>query len=91
MRLSIVMVIVGLLGACKPADKTPASMPVSSSTSLAPFAGTWQMSEFSEQGDSVGAFQLVATSDTSGWHTVVPNRPPIQRRVVAFGGGSVVN
>jgi hypothetical protein len=58
---------------------------------LANFVGVWQMAEFNEQGDSIGAFQLVATTDTSGWHTVVPNRPPIQRRVVSFGGDSVVN
>ena len=91
MRLILSTVCAVLFVGCAGADDDAAKTEVPVPASLAAFAGRWDMREFNETGDSIGTFQLVATFDTSGWMTVVPNRDGIHRRVVAFGGDSVVN
>src|SRR5678815_5545710 len=91
MRLALTTLCAVLLVSCGKADDAESRGDQPALASLAAFAGRWNMREFSEAGDSIGTFQLVATADTSGWMTVVPNRDGIRRRVAAFGGDSVVN
>jgi hypothetical protein len=80
------------LVSCGPQEHTALAGDTSTSdAALSQFAGTWHMREFNEAGDSIGWFELVATADTSGWKTIVPDRAPIARRVVAAGADSVVN
>jgi len=61
--------------------RSPARTPA---VSLSSFAGTW------EAGDSVLAYQIVATADPSGWKTLLPNRPPIPANSVTISGDSAV-
>ena len=58
---------------------------------LADIAGKWSVRTMAETGDSVlVSYELVASSDTSGWSLNFPKRKPIPMRVVAVAGDSVV-
>ncbi len=58
---------------------------------LADIAGTWAVRVMPEGGDStLLSFEMVATSDTSGWAFTFPKRSPVPVRVVAVDGDSIV-
>jgi hypothetical protein len=58
---------------------------------LADIAGKWSVRTMAETGDSVlVTYELVASSDTSGWTLNFPKRKPIPMHVVAVAGDSVV-
>jgi hypothetical protein len=62
-----------------------------SSISAADVAGRWSMRATPLQTDStLTTFQLVASSDTSQWTIIFPNRQPIPVHVVAIAGDSIV-
>jgi hypothetical protein len=91
----IALAIVGCKPAEKPAETTtgeaPAMQKAPASLSLADMAGTWSVRSQMEGSDStVVTYNLVATSDRSGWSINFPNRKPIPVRVVAVEGDSVV-
>lgn len=60
--------------------------------SLADVAGTWTVRAMPEGSDSVLiTYQLVATSETSGWTMTLPDRPePIPLHVMSVAGDSIV-
>ena len=58
---------------------------------LADIAGKWSVRTMAETGDSVLiTYELVTSSDTSGWSLNFPKRKPIPMRVVAVAGDSIV-
>jgi hypothetical protein len=58
---------------------------------LADIAGKWSVRTMAETGDSVlVTYELVTSSDTSGWLLNFPKRKPIPMRVVAVAGDSIV-
>ncbi len=59
--------------------------------SLAALAGKWAMRTMATTSDStLLTFELIATSDQSGWIFNFPNRPPLSVRIIAVAGDSVV-
>ena len=81
--------------ACSAADDTAvdsaAGEQASRNTTLAAFAGTWNVRAMPAQGDStIGMYVVTATSDTSGWTLAFPGREPIPMRVLSVAGDSVV-
>jgi hypothetical protein len=50
----------------------------------------WHVLGYNHAGDSIVAYDLTASADTSGWTIIFPNRAPIAVRVVAMAGDSVV-
>jgi hypothetical protein len=59
--------------------------------SLADFAGTWSMQAMTATGDTtLVSYEMVATEDMDGWTVTFPDREPIQARVVAVEGDSIV-
>jgi hypothetical protein len=74
--------------------KADSGMPVPmapKSVSATDFAGTWTIKTMNEKGDSVlVTSELVATADTMPWMLHLPNRPPIQVKILSMGGDSVV-
>ena len=70
------------------APETPAApAPIA----LTDIAGKWSVRTMAETGDSVlVSYELVASSDTSGWSLNFPKRKPVPMRVVAVGGDSIV-
>jgi hypothetical protein len=60
-------------------------------TALAAVAGTWEVTAMIGPRDSVVArYGMVATATRRGWTVNLPNRPPLQARVLIVGGDSVV-
>ncbi len=58
--------------------------------SLADVAGKWSMATMTEKGDStLVKYELVATSDTTGWTFHFPKRKPVPAHV-AVGGDSII-
>jgi hypothetical protein len=58
--------------------------------SLADVAGKWSMKTLTEKGDStLVKYELVATSDTTGWTFNFPKRKPVPAHV-SVGGDSIV-
>jgi len=88
-----------LVGCAKPEqqppkeDSTAAAAPTPpppAGISLADVAGKWAMITTTEKGDStLVKYELVATSDTSGWMFNFPKRKPVPVHV-AVGGDSIV-
>ena len=71
--------------AAAPATAAPAPL------SLSDLAGRWNVRAVPETGDTTPTtFVLNATADTTGWTMTFPGRRPIQTRVVAVGGDSVL-
>lgn len=58
--------------------------------SLADVAGTWVMDAESETGQAVPQYEMVVTTDPSGWEMRFPDREPIPVRVVEVAGDSIV-
>lgn len=91
MRAVAIACCATLLIGCKKAESPPAQTAMAPTTvSLASFAGTWRVRGFNEHGDSIVAYQLVATADTTGWKILFPNRAPVSVRIIAVSGDSVV-
>jgi len=94
-NLSPIIVLTGItaLAACnraqdQPAADTAAAAPgtAAAAISLAALAGRWRMRSISETGDTtLASYELVATSDTTGWTFILPDRPPIPVRVSIVG------
>jgi len=88
-----------LVGCAKPEqqppkeDSTAAAAPTPpppAGISLADVAGKWAMITTTEKGDStLVKYELVATSDTSGWMFNFPKRKPVPVHV-AVGGDTIV-
>lgn len=87
MRKLAVGCLVLLVTACAKRDDAPAPPPTGD---MANFAGSWRATSYNPAGDSITAFELMATSSDSGWTMTFPGRPPVAVRVVARGGDSVV-
>lgn len=94
MRAVAIASCAALLVGCKKSETPP---PPAAPTAVAPapvslssFAGTWRVRGLNERGDSIVAYQLIATADTAGWKVVLPNRAPVAARIVAVAGDSVV-
>jgi hypothetical protein len=89
-----------LVGCNKPADR-PADTAVEEASageaapatiSLDDVAGTWNVRSTVEGNEStVVTYDMVATSDRSGWSINFPNREPIPVRIVAVEGDSIVS
>ena len=88
-----------VMGCGKAADKqeeatvgeAPAMEEAPAAISLADLAGTWNVRSTVEGDEStVVTYDILATSDQSGWSLKFPNREPIPVRVVAVEGDSVV-
>lgn len=59
--------------------------------SLGAVAGKWTIRTMAATSDSVLlTFELVATTDPSGWTFNFPNRPPVPVRIIATEGDSIV-
>ncbi len=75
-------------------DSTAASLgagAIPAPISLASVAGKWTMRTMAATSDSVLlTFDLIATSDESGWIFSFPNRPPVPVHVIAVSGDSIV-
>jgi hypothetical protein len=58
---------------------------------LSDLAGKWSMRATKEGSDSaLVSYELVATTDKSGWTFTFPKRKPVEVRVVTLGGDSIV-
>ncbi|MFL5516731.1 MAG: hypothetical protein ACJ8DJ_11280 [Gemmatimonadales bacterium] len=69
----------------------PVAPPAPTPIKLADVAGKWAVRLMPESGDSTLAkYEIVATSDSSGWKLNFPKRKPIPIRVVAVAGDSIV-
>jgi hypothetical protein len=71
-------------------EDTTAVTPEAAGISLAEVAGTWAVVARSETGQAVPPFQLIATTEPSGWELRFPDRDPIELRVVEVAGDSIV-
>jgi hypothetical protein len=98
-RLMLGCCAVALVGCSKPKEEPPmestAAAPEAPAApapiALADIAGKWSVRTMAETGDSVlVSYELVASSDTSGWSLNFPKRKPIPMRVVAVAGDSIV-
>jgi hypothetical protein len=87
MRLRILCLSLIPFVGCAKSDDRASATPVT----LASFAGSWQVTASNEAGDSVLAYQIVATGDPSGWRVMLPNRPPTVQTSVVVSGDSVVS
>ena len=92
----IPLVLCLVLSGCGPGDEAameeqppPAAEPAAADP-LAAFAGTWNVTASSEAGDSLTAYELVATATQDGWMMTLPEREPIPVRVISADGDSVV-
>jgi hypothetical protein len=92
-----------LAGCTKPEDRSvgagtttdtmaaPAGEGAAAATiSLGDVAGTWTVRSTDERGGTPIETELRATSDTSGWTMVGPDKKPIPVRVVTVAGDSFV-
>ena len=73
------------------ADATAAEPAAPAPIALADVAGKWTVNVKPEGKDSsVLTFEMVATSDTSGWVFNFPKKKPVPVRVIAIDGDSIV-
>jgi hypothetical protein len=89
-----------LLASCSKSKDQPAedamadagaAPPAATSIALTDVAGKWNIRVMPEAGDStLLTYQLVATGDNSGWEIHFPKRSPVEVRVVAVDGDSIV-
>ena len=71
-------------------EDTLAIAPEPAGISLADVAGTWVVVAWTEAGEAVPQFELIATADPSGWELRFPDREPIRMRVLEVAGDSIV-
>jgi hypothetical protein len=98
-RLALCCYAVALVGCSKPKEEPPiestAAAPETPAApapiALADVAGKWSVRTMAESGDStLVTYEMVTTSDTSGWSLNFPKRKPVPVRVLAVSGDSVV-
>jgi len=98
-RLMLGCCAIALVGCNKPKEEpamestaaAPEAPAAPAPIALADIAGKWSVRTMAETGDSVlVTYELVTSSDTSGWTLNFPKRKPIPMRVVAVAGDSVV-
>lgn len=92
MRYLTFAVSVALVAACNKAEKpaaepaaTPPPPPVLEPVRLADVAGVWMIKGSSAAGDSLLAYTIVATADTTGWTITLPGRKPMALKVSVAG------
>lgn len=51
--------------------------------------GTWTLTAFSQEGDSLVSYRLDATGDPSGWTVMFPDTEPVQVRNATLAGDSL--
>jgi hypothetical protein len=69
----------------------PAAPAAPAPIALADVAGKWAMRTMTESGDStLVSWEMVTSTETSGWSFTFPNRKPIPMRVLAVAGDSIV-
>ena len=71
-------------------EDTTAMAPEPAGIALADVAGTWTVNATTETGQTVPQYDLIATSDQSGWEIRFPDRDPIPVRIVEVAGDSIV-
>jgi hypothetical protein len=98
-RIILSCCAVALIGCNKPKEEPPmeaaAAAPETAAApapvALADFAGKWNMRTMAETGDStLVSYEMIATSDSSGWTLNFPKRKPVPVRILAVGGDSIV-
>lgn len=73
------------------ADSTALAPPAPPMLRLSDVAGKWHVRTMAETSDSVLVeYDMTATSDTTGWMIMLPNRPPMALRVMASGDSLVI-
>lgn len=100
MRRLTLLCCLAVLAACAKSDEQPAqdtaaamsdAPPMAAPITLADVAGKWAMRTMAESGDStLVSYDLVATTDMSGWTLHFPKRAPIPVRIIAVAGDSIV-
>lgn len=98
-RIALCCCAVVLVGCSKPKEEPAAEAPASepqtpaapAPIALADVAGKWSARTTTESGDStLVTYEMVASTDTSGWSLNFPKRKPVPVRVVAVDGDSIV-
>ena len=98
-RLALCCCTIALVGCNKPKEEpamestsaAPETPAAPAPIALADIAGKWSVRTMAETGDSVlVSYELVASSDSSGWSLNFPKRKPVPMRVLAVGGDSIV-
>jgi hypothetical protein len=98
-RLVLCCCAIALVGCNKPKEEPAAEPPAAAPETpaapapiaLADIAGKWNVRTMAESGDStLVTYELVASSDTSGWSLNFPKRKPVPMHVVAVAGDSIV-
>jgi hypothetical protein len=98
MSRAALLLVLPVLFACSkketPAADTSAAMaPAPAATAPAPMnvAGNWSVKVMAEKKDTVLlTYPLVATNDKTGWKMTLPNREPMELRVVSMDNDSIV-
>jgi hypothetical protein len=98
-RIVLSCCAVALIGCNKPKEEPateaaaapPETAAAPAPVALADFAGKWSMRTMAESGDSaLVSYEMIATSDSSGWTLNFPKRKPVPVRILAVGGDSIV-
>jgi hypothetical protein len=98
-RLALCCCAIALIGCNKPKEEpavesttaAPETPAAPAPIALTDIAGKWTVRTMAESGDStLVTYELVASSDTSGWSLNFPKRKPVPMRVVAVDGDSIV-
>jgi hypothetical protein len=72
------------------AGATDAVDALAGGSTLERFAGTWELKQWNNVGDTIPTVIIRATADTTGWTAEFPNREPIAVRVIDASGDLVV-
>ncbi|MEP6688119.1 MAG: hypothetical protein ABJC36_07195 [Gemmatimonadales bacterium] len=98
-RIVLSCCAVALIGCNKPKEEPameaaatpPETAAAPTPVALADFAGKWSMRTMAESGDStLVSYDMIATSDSSGWTLNFAKRKPVPVRILAVGGDSIV-
>ncbi len=89
-RFSALLVATGLV-ACGGGDYAADAEGMPAGIALADVAGTWNLTgTLATEVPTVINYSVVATDSETGWTLMLPNRPPIEIRIVAIDGDSIV-
>lgn len=96
MRFFVSLCCAAVVAGCSKPDAPPAqdttavAAPAPAPISLAEVAGKWTVRTMAENSDSVlVTSEMTATTDTSGWMTMIPGRPAMPTRVIEVAGDSI--
>ena len=98
-RLMLSCCAIALVGCNKPKEEpamestaaAPETPAAPAPIALADIAGKWSVRTMAESGDStLVTYEMVASSDSSGWSLNFPKRKPVPVRIVAVEGDSIV-